>query len=76
MKIRTIDGAEFEGKTAAEVVMMLHRSAFNPEEDDRRYMEATAKRAETQTGRPVPCSGAEEFLNGLKDVGLIEILEG
>jgi hypothetical protein len=74
MKIRTNDGATFEGRSAKQIVSRMRRDQWNAPELKQEYMEQVSNRVAQMYGHIVHITSAQEFLRGLEEAGLIERL--
>lgn len=76
IKVTTEDGEEFFGDTHAEIVKQLRNTVWGERQGKRDYMVEAADRASSMTGQDVTGDrGAEQFLRGLQQAGLIQLTE-
>lgn len=61
--------------TPAEIVRVMHATAFIPAENDQSYMERFAHFSELIDGRPLRTTSAEAFIADLLALGIAERIE-
>ena len=69
--MRTRDGLELRGNTAAEVVHELHEASRSPCATDAEFARQMAGRAMLQTGRRIRPWPLEDFVADLVEAGLL-----
>lgn len=76
MRAEFVDGLVLQGADHKELVKRLWDSAhWDDSKDVEEYMERVAERTQVQTGQAISYLTAQDFIEELKRVGIITVLE-
>ncbi len=73
--LRTVDGVVFRGDTRTGLVRAMKDDQWNAPDRKAPWMEEVAARVKQQSGHVIRTTGADVFLEDLKDAGYVTFMD-